>query len=230
MSTASKRSNSAYNTWDCSMAEPAPSSAPLPTVRVGDRWRFATHGRVSGIRSEETRRVIEVSAERIVCEVDSTDVHAARGRFTYTRHWNLVTRPAPLREGETPEDVGQWRWQPHYPQFDFPLVPGKLWRGTARTSNSVTETINVHRFEGRVLAPRTLAVPAGSYAVLPVRYVADVVTEGEPAPSPWRNEEMLFYAAAVNLFVRAEHRVVDPAGGVARDSVLELLAYEPAPG
>jgi hypothetical protein len=211
------------------MADSTLMSVPLPTVRVGDRWRFAATGRVSGIHSEETRRVVEVTADRIVCQVDSTDAHAARGRFVYTRHWNLVSRPAPLREGETPEDVGQWRWQPHYPQFDFPLVPGKLWRGTARTSNRATETVNVHRYEGRVLPQRTLTVPAGTYAVLPVRYVADVVTEGEPTASPWRNEETLFYAAAANLFVRAEQRVVDPAGGVARDTVLELLAYEPAP-
>jgi hypothetical protein len=210
------------------MAEPTLTSMPLPTVRVGDRWRFAMTGRVSGVRSEETRRVTEVTAERIVCEVDSTDANAARGRFVYTRHWNLVSRPAPMRAGETPEDVGEWRWQPHYPQFDFPLVPGKLWRGTARTSNRATETVNVHRYEGRVLAPRTLTVAAGSYTVLPVRYVADVVTEGDLSNAAWRNEETLYYAAAVNLFVRAEHRVVDPAGGLARDSVLELLAYEPA--
>lgn len=210
------------------MAEPTLNTAPPPVVRVGDRWRFSSHGRVSGVRSEETRRVIELAAERIVCEVDSTDAHAVRGRFVYTRHWNLVTRPAPRHEGQSADEVGQWRWQPHYPQFDFPLVPGKLWRGTARTSNSVTETINVHRYEGRVLEPRTLVVPAGSYRVLPVRYVAEVVTEGEAAAAPWRNEETLFYAAAVNLFVRAEHRVVDPAGDLARDTVQELLAYEPA--
>jgi hypothetical protein len=211
------------------MAESTLVSVPLPTVRVGDRWRFAVAGRVSGLRSEETRRVVEATADRIVCEVDSADVHASRGRFVFTRHWNLVSRPAPMRDGEAPEDVGEWMWQPHYPLFDFPLVPGKLWRGTARSSNRATSTVNVHRYEARVLAPRRLAVPAGSFDVLPVRYAADVLTEGEAAPAPWRNEETLFYAAAVNNFVRAEQRVVDPAGGVARDSVAELLAHEPAP-
>jgi len=210
------------------MAESALISVPAPAVRVGDRWRFATLGRISGTRGEETRRVVEVTADRIVCDIDATDPHAARGRFVYTRHWNLLTRPAPLREGDAPDDVGEWRWQPYYPQFDFPLVPGKLWRGTARTGNRATETVNVHRYEAQVLAPRMLTVPAGSFSVLPVRYRADVITEGESLPRPWRNEETLFYGAAVNLFVRAEHRVVDPAGELARDAVMELLAYEPA--
>jgi hypothetical protein len=201
---------------------------PLPAVRVGDRWRFAVTGRVSGVRSEESRRVVEVTADRIVCEVDSTDANAARGRFVFTRHWNLVSRPAPMRSGESPDDVGEWIWQPHYPQFDFPLVPGKLWRGTARTSNRATGTANIHRYEGRVGEPHALVAPAGSFSVLPVRYVADVVTEGEEPPRLWRNEETLFYATAVNLFARAEHRVVDPAGDLARDSLHELIAYEPA--
>jgi hypothetical protein len=223
------RSNGASLNWDCSMAESRLVSAPLPTVRVGDRWRYAVVGRLSGVRSEETRRVIEVTAERIVCEVDSTDANVARGRFVYTRHWNLLSRPAPMRPGDSPEDVGEWRWQPFYPQFDFPLLPGKLWRGTARTSNRATETVNVHRYEARVLEPRTVTVPAGSFTALPVRYVSDVATEGEEPPRLWRNEETLYYAASVNLFVRAEHRVVDPAGMPARDAVHELLAYEPAP-
>jgi len=213
------------------MAEPLLTRAPLPAVRPGDRWRFAVTGRLGGTRHEESRRVIAVTEERIVCEVDSTDVHAARGRFVYTRQWNLLRRPAPVPAGASAEDVeaaGEWHWQPHYPQYDFPLLPGKLWRGTARASNRATGTANVHRYEAQVLAARFVDTPAGRFAVLPVRYVADVATEDDAPARRWRNEETLFYAPAANHFVRAEQRVVDPDGQPARDAVHELLAHEPA--
>lgn len=213
------------------MTEPPLTNAPLPAVREGDRWRFAVTGRLGGTRHEESRRVIAVTADRIVCEVESTDAHAARGRFFYTRQWNLLRRPAPVPAGATAEEIeaaGDWRWQPYYPQYDFPLLPGKLWRGVARASNRATGTTNLHRYEARVLAARSVDTPAGRFAALPVRYVADVATEGDAPARLWRNEETLYYAPAVNHFVRAEQRVVDPAGQPARDAVHELLAYEPA--
>ena len=214
------------------MTDLAQDDAPLPTVRVGDRWRFVVTGRVGGKRNEEARHVVEVGAERIICAIDSTDPNVARGRFVYTRQWNLLVRPPLLPAGATAEEIaeaGEWRWQPHYPQYSFPLLPGKLWRGSARVSNSATDTANVHRYEAQVLAARSIETPAGAFRVLPVRYLADVLTEGETAPRPWRNEETLYYAAAANHFVRAEQRVVDPAGAVVRDAVHELLAYVPAP-
>ena len=74
----------------------------------------------------------------------------------------------------------------------------------AATINRATDTVNVHRYEARVLPARFVDTPAGRFAVLPVRYVADVATEGDPSPRLWRNEETLFYAPAVNHFARAE--------------------------
>lgn len=56
------------------------TNAPLPEVRVGDLWRFASHDRLRGTRFEETRRAIEIGAERIVCELGSTDPAFAAGR------------------------------------------------------------------------------------------------------------------------------------------------------
>lgn len=209
---------------------PTPAaSAPRPRVRVGDAWRFAVRNRLTGSSSEETRRVLALTRERIACEVDSTDPAFARGRFVYTRQWNLVSRPALGSPGDAPEDVGQWRWKPPYPQFRFPLAPGKQWRGTARVTNGATDTTNVHRYVARVLDPQTITVPAGTLAVLPVRYEAEVTTEGDDPPRVWRNAETLHYAAAVNLFVRAEYGVTGPDGTVARDALHELLAYTRGP-
>lgn len=216
------------------MADPAaakPSSlasAARPAPRVGDTWRFAVTNRLTAMRSEETRRVVEVTRDRIVCEVDSTDPSFARGRFTYTRQWNLLARPALAQAGDLPEDTGQWRWQPAYPQFRFPLQPGKSWRGTARVSNSATETTNVHRYVARVLPAERVVVAAGAFDTLPVRYEAEVTTVGDAQALVWRNRDTLHYAPAVQLFVRAEYGVVGPDGAPARDALHELVAYRRA--
>jgi len=209
------------------MTDATADAAPPLTVRVGDRWRFAVTSRLTAARHEESRRVVEVAADRIVCDIGTTDPNAARGRFVFTRQWNLVSRPALVRPGETAEDAGEWQWRPPYPQFDFPLLPGKLWRGTARVTNRATDTTNVHRYEARVLAARQLDTPAGRFTVLPVHYVADVATEGESPPRLWRNDETLLYAPAANHVVCAEHRVDDPDGARVRDALHELLAYRP---
>jgi hypothetical protein len=197
--------------------------AARPDLRVGDTWRYAVINRLTALRSEETRRVLALTRDHIVCEVDSTDPGFARGRFTYTRQWNLVSRPAQAQAGDLPEDIGQWRWRPAYPQFRFPLAPGKSWRGTARVANSVTATTNVHRYVAQVLPRQRIGVPAGEFDTLPVVYEAEVTSEGDAQALVWRNRDTLHYAPAVRLFVRAEYAVTGPDGAPARDALHELI-------
>lgn len=220
------------------MTEPT-ISAPRPDVRAGDRWRFAVHNRLRGegadARSEETRTVLRVTRDRIECEVESTDPAFARGRFVFTPHWNLVSRPALASPGDPPDEAGRWEWQPPYPQFRFPLAPGKTWAGTARVTNRATDTTNVHRYRVRVLGAERVTVPAGRFDTLPVRYEAEVTTAGSEDAAPgntalaWRSAETLFYAPAAQLFVRAEFSVTGPDGARSRDAAHELLIYAPAP-
>jgi hypothetical protein len=200
--------------------------APRPDVRDGDHWRFAVLNRLSGARNEETRRVLRVTHDRIHCDLRSTDAAFAGGHFVYTRHWNLVSRPAQAHAGDTPEDAGRWTWRPPYPQFRFPLRPGKRWQGVARVSNAATDTTNEHRYLAEVLAPQSLVTAAGTLDVLPVRYEARVSTEGaDDATLVWRNLDLLHYAPALRLFVRAEYRVTAPDGSAARDSLYELIDH-----
>lgn len=211
---------------DAATAKAQPvTTATRPAPRVGDTWRYAVTNRLASTRSEETRRVVEVTRDRIVCEVDSTDPGFARGRFIYTRQWNLLARPALAQVGDLPEDTGQWRWQPAYPQFRFPLVPGKSWRGTARVSNSATETTNVHRYVARVLGVERIVVAAGPFDTLAVRYEAEVATAGDAQALVWRNRDTLHYAPAVHFFVRAEYGVIGPDGAPARDALHELVEF-----
>jgi hypothetical protein len=196
-----------------------------PEITVGDTWRFAVENRLSPGTAEETRRVLEVTADRIVCALRSTAAGAASGRYVYTREWNLLVRPALAAAGESAEDAGQWRWSPFYPHFSFPLVEGKQWSGTAIVENRATDTRNAHRYVATVGRARRISVPAGEFDVLPVRYEADVKSDDGHAQLAWRNVEVMHYAAAANLYVQAEHTIVSPDGRLARDTVARLVEY-----
>lgn len=205
-----------------------PSGAGQPVVRPGDAWRFASHDRLRQVRFEETRRVLAVDKERIVCELGSVDPAFAGGRAEYTREWNLLSRPAARPPGDDPDDDNRWRWTPHYPQFRFPLAAGLQWSGQATVANRATDTRNVHRYRARVLAATQVSVPAGTFDVLPVRFESSVTSDDGQSQLAWGNDETLFYAPRANLFVRHEQRITGPDGGPARDATLELLQYRPA--
>jgi hypothetical protein len=207
---------------------PAPLSARRPAVAAGDLWRFAAEDRLQQRRSEETRRVVQVTRDRILCDNDSTAASYARGRYKYTRQWSLVSRPALTAAGDLTEDIGQWVWTPYYPHFRFPLVPGRRWRGSARVTNTQSDTTNVHRYQAEVLAAQTVTVPAGTFEVLPVRYEAQVASDDGAARLAWRNVELICYAPAARLFVLAEHQVSGPDGRPSRDSRLRLLEHRRA--
>jgi len=204
------------------------TNAPLPEVRPGDLWRFASHDRLRGTRFEETRRVIEVGAERIVCELDSTDPAFAAGRAEYTREWNLRSRPAARAADDEPDEDNRWRWTPYYPQFRFPLAPGRQWEGRAAVANRATDTRNVHTYRARVLTADPVTVSAGTFDVLPVRFESTVASDDGQSQLAWRNVEALYYAPRANLFVRYEQAITGPDGKPAREATLELLHYLPA--
>jgi hypothetical protein len=203
-------------------------TAAWPQVRVGDVWRFASHDRLRQASFEETRTVIEVTRERIACTLSSTDPAFAAGRAEYTREWNLLSRPAARAPDDDPNDDNRWRWTPHYPQFRFPLTPGKQWDGRATVANRATDTRNVHTYRAQVLPPAKVTVPAGAFDVLPVRFESTVASDDGQSQLSWRNAETLYYAPRVNLFARHEQAVTGPDGQPARDSTLELLQFLPA--
>jgi hypothetical protein len=203
-------------------------TAERPLVRAGDLWRFASHDRLRQARFEETRRVLAVDKQRIVCELASTDPTFASGRAEYTREWNLLSRPAARAPGDDADEANRWRWHPHYPLLRFPLAPGRRWSGTATVANRATDTRNVHRYRAQVLAATQVAVPAGTFDVLPVRLESDVASDDGQSRLAWRNVETLLYAPRANLFVSYEQIVTGPDGSAARELALELLRYRPA--
>lgn len=205
-----------------------PSGAGQPVVRPGDAWRFASHDRLRQVRFEETRRVLAVDKERIVCELGSVDPAFAGGRAEYTREWNLLSRPAARAPDDEADDDSRWRWTPHYPQLRFPLAPGRQWEGRATVANRATDTRNVHSYRVRVLEPVRVTVPAGTFDVLPVRFESTVASDDGQSQLAWRNVETLHYAPRANLFARYEQAITGPDGRPAREATLELREYRPA--
>ncbi len=55
-----------------------PAAAARPVVAAGDLWRFAAEDRLRQRSSEETRRIVQVTPERILCDNDSTAPSYAR--------------------------------------------------------------------------------------------------------------------------------------------------------
>jgi hypothetical protein len=203
-------------------------TAERPLVRAGDLWRFASHDRLRQARFEETRRVLAVDKQRIVCEIASTDPTFASGRAEYTREWNLLSRPAARAPGEDADEANRWRWHPHYPLLRFPLAPGRTWSGQASVANRATDTRNVHRYDAQVLAATQVAVPAGTFDALPVRFESTVASDDGQSRLAWRNVETLYYAPRAHLYVRHEQAIAGPDGRPAREATLELLQYLPA--
>lgn len=205
-----------------------PSRAGPPDVRAGDLWRFASHDGLRSTRFEETRRVLAVDKQRIVCELASTDPAFASGRAEFTREWNLLSRPASRAPGDEPDESNRWRWSPHYPLMHFPLAPGRQWSGKATVANRATDTRNAHRYRALVLAATRVTVPAGTFDVLPVRFESTVASDDGQSQLSWRNVETLYYAPRVNLYVRHEQTITGPDDRPAREATLELLQYLPA--
>lgn len=195
-----------------------------PIVRVGDTWRFAVENRLTGARHEETRRVMAIDTRQIVCENASTDPNHPRGRYVYTREWNLLERPG---AGDA-DTAGVWRWTPHYPHVSFPLTIGQRRGGVATVENAVTGTRNVHSYITQVGPAEHVVVPAGRFRVLRVRYESTVTSNDGQQQLTWRNLETLHYAAAANLFVQFEHLTAGPDGKSARDTRHQLLEYRRA--
>ena len=196
-------------------------SAERPRVRAGDSWRFESINRLTGARFEETRTVLEVADATIVTRHASADPAGLPGRFVWTRDWNLLTRPA---LGSDP-DAGVWQWKPYYPHFRFPLREGARRTGSATVENAETGTRNLHRYATVVLPGKRVAVPAGEFEALPVRYEADVESDDGQQRLRWRTVETLYFAPRAGWFVRYEGRVLGPDGRTNRDSELRLLAF-----
>ncbi len=189
---------------------PAPAGeTPAPSVRVGDRWRYALIDRYRDERFDEETVEALATEPRLRLRVSGTD-GVARDEEIYAGPWQVIREPG----------------------YDVPIVfvhptPVLPWRlavgGSARVSNAFraageeralfwSEWIDALRWE-------RVRVPAGEFVAL--RVLRRIAFEH---PDPFRErssrEETLWYAPQVNRWVQREWTGTYFWAGMRRDAPL----------
>jgi len=189
---------------------PAPvEEAPPPSVRVGDRWRYALIDRYRGERFDEETVEAVATEPQLRLRVSGAD-GVARDEEIYAAPWRVIREPG----------------------YDQPIVfvhptPVLPWRlavgGRARVSNAFRtpgEDRTLHWSEWiDALGWERVRVPAGEFVALRVlRRIAFV------HPDPFRErssrEETLWYAPEVDRWVQREWTGTYFWAGMRRDAPL----------
>lgn len=203
----------------------APATLPAsPSVRIGDRWRYAEINGYNGIVLRHL--ACEVVEERPLLRVRTTsDNGRPRTDETYERPWRVVDEPMydmPLHF-ETP----------------VPLVPDELVAGHAESTDTVYRIDRRDdRYSWRVWMRcpgwQQVRVPAGEYTALRIERLI-LLKHLDVFRFDCERYETLWYAPAVNRWVRREWTGYYREAGTRRDRmredyvIHELAEYLPTP-
>ena len=132
----------------------AQSSAPraeLPTVKVGDRWKYDQNDRRTGVKENEwNRTVMAVSASQI--EGTEND-----GKFVWTSDMNTV-------ESSVAVITGDARF------LKFPLEVGKKWDFKYNFVSKVGPGKGRWQLDAVIVAYEKVKVPAGEFDAFKIEY------------------------------------------------------------
>ncbi|MEZ5741618.1 MAG: hypothetical protein R3E68_20790 [Burkholderiaceae bacterium] len=210
------------------MAPPS-SQPPPPTVRSGERWRYALINRYNGERTGEVlAEVVAVQPELRVRLTDATGT--ALGEERYREPWEILQEPlfgAPVVFAEP-----------------LTLVPPSLAvdvRLEQATRYRLADFPTRRRWSSRLhaLGWERVQVPAGSFDALRIERIS-YFDHHDAFRFASRREETLWYAPSVNRWVqrdwtgyyRAESSLSDRRGTPEdREDAVRwvLLAHDPAP-
>lgn len=195
-------------------AEPGSAPAPLPTVAVGDTWTYQytdvwkhTPGNLN--RTEVTA----VDAGGIQVDVKRAATSAVLSHSRYTPELN-------------PIDRGKMHFAPYYARYAFPLVPGKAWTVDATGDNPAAGRRWRYQINGKALGWEKITVPAGEFDVIKVEVVS--YYHGEEVGSRGgggQSKETVWYAPAVNNFVKLEYQDTNWQGTIFNRDQWELTAF-----
>jgi hypothetical protein len=120
-------------------------------VKVGDRWKFETRDRRTGLKESEVARTVgSVSASRIEGAQDD-------GTFVATPDMNFVETPRVVQTGDVK-------------YLNFPLEVGKKWAFKYGLVNKVSAAKADWQLEAEVVAVETTKVPAGEFETYKIEY------------------------------------------------------------
>jgi hypothetical protein len=120
-------------------------------VKVGDRWKFETRDRRTGLKESEVARTVgSVSASRIEGSQDD-------GTFVATPDMNFIETPRVVQTGDVK-------------YLNFPLELGKKWAFKYGLVNKVSAAKADWQLEAEVVAVETTKVPAGEFETYKIEY------------------------------------------------------------
>jgi hypothetical protein len=189
-------------------------AAPTPTVAVGDSWTYQytdvwkhTPGNLN--RTEVTA----VDASGIQVDVKRAASGAVLSHYRYTLEMN-------------PIDRGRMHFAPHYARYAFPLVPGKTWTTDATGDNPDAGKKWRYQVNGKVIGWEKISVPAGEFDVIKVEVVS--YYQGQEVGSrggSGQSKETVWYAPAVNNFVKLEYQDTNWQGTIFNRDQWELTTF-----
>lgn len=192
-------------------AEPA---APAPVVNVGDSWTYQYTDVWKHAPGNLNR--LEVTA------VDGDGVQmdlkrAATGDVTAHHRYSTELNPI---------DRGKMHFAPYYARYAFPLVPGKEWKADATGENPAAGRHWRYQIKGKALGWEKVTVPAGEFDA--IRVEVSSYYQGEETGQrggTGLSRETVWYAPAVNNFVRLEYQDTDWRGNIYNRDIWELTAF-----
>ncbi|MBI3067955.1 MAG: hypothetical protein HY323_18135 [Betaproteobacteria bacterium] len=209
-----------------------PQSVGAPRVNSGDSWVYQQRDGYTALPRGTVRySVVEVRDASFVVEL-SGDGAPPIARETYTRDWNWIEKP--IVTGVN------YRYEPAYPAFAFPLEAGRTWKSTVNATDPRTGKTHRMQIHGAVIGWERVKVPAGEFDTLHVRrlvYAGDhdhFRGETHIAEHDW-------YAPAIGQFVKHQHSsgyrdnmrgsdgLFDDGGWINGDWIIaELVSYQAA--
>lgn len=187
---------------------------PLPSVAAGDSWTYQYTDVWKHLPGALNR--LEVTA------IDDAGIHVDIKRAA---NGQLIGRQLFNRE-MNPVQRGKMRFAPAFARYAFPLEPGKEWKSDVSGENPAAGKRWHYQFNGKALGWEKIKVQAGEFDAMKIELTA--YYRGEEVGSNGGNgqlNETVWFAPAVNNFVKLEYRDTDWTGRIFNRDEWELAAY-----
>lgn len=195
------------------LAEPLPAKVLAPVVHVGDRWSLQHIDNWTGkLGNKTTQEVVASANNEIRMEWKNAETGVLAFRLRYNTEMNPLSR-------------GTMRYAPYFPRYVFPLEPGKTWTQDITAENSGNGRAWRYEVSGKVEGWEKITVPAGQFDALKVKVTAFYYGRDAFGGGNGKSEETVWYAPAVNNFVKHDYQDTDWKGKVFDRSTWELLSF-----
>jgi hypothetical protein len=162
-----------------------------PDIRAGDRWSYRVTDKFTSLVQSVSFEVTSVTENRIHARILQPSHEAAGLTGVWDRDWNPLVQ-------------GQIEYKPFYPTLQFPLEPGKRWRGVGQWYDG--SGVLKHDVTSQVTGWERVTVPAGTFDAVRI-VVRGGISETESINYYAQNgsiSSVIWYAPAIGQIVKKE--------------------------